>query len=184
MARTSTERGFTLIELVVAMVVFGILVTIAVPSFTSLMDSIRVKRAGDAVSAFLINAKSEAIKRNTTVTVVFQTADSGATWCAGMATISNCDCLATPNTCTLDGVARVLRGSDSYRNTLLTSAAGASADGTDFSFTPTRGTVDAGSVQVQSANGLQVRVVVSGTGRIRLCSPSGSGNIGGYPSCS
>lgn len=186
MARRFHQHGFTLVELVIAMVVFGILVTIAVPSYTSMMDSIRVKRAADAVNAFLINAKSEAIKRNQTVTVVFQTSNSNATWCAGMATISDCDCTGADNTklCRLEGVDRVLTGSASYKNMLLTNSAGNSADGTDFSFTPNRGTVDAGSVQVQSKNGLQVRVVVSGTGRIRLCSPSGSAHVGGYATCS
>lgn len=186
MTRRFTQRGFTLVELIIAMVVFGILVAIAVPSFTSLMDSIRVKRAADAISSFLTNAKSEAIKRNTTVTVVFQTSNSNATWCAGMATISDCDCTGADATklCRLDGVDRVLTGSASYKNMLLTNSAGTSADGVDFSFSPRRGTVDSGSVQVQSANGLQVRVVVSTTGRIRLCSPDGSGHVGGYATCS
>jgi prepilin-type N-terminal cleavage/methylation domain-containing protein len=178
MSKRYPQRGFTLIELIVAMAVFGILVTIAVPSFTSMMDSIRVKRAADAISAFMVNAKSEAIKRNTRVRVVFQSASGGASWCAGMTTANTCDCLATPNTCTLDGVDRVLTGS-SYQNIVLNNP----ADGTVFAFSPNRGTVNSGNAQVQSDNGLQVRVVVTGTGRIRLCSPSGSGNIGGYAVC-
>lgn len=186
MSKKNPQHGFTLIELIVAMAVFGILVMIAVPSYTSMMDSIRVKRAADAISAFVVNAKSEAIKRNRTVTVVFQTSNSHATWCAGMATISDCDCTGADATklCRLDGVDRVLTGDASYRNILLTNSLGSSADGADFSFSPNRGNVDAGSVQVQSKNGLQVRVVVSTTGRARLCSPSGSGNIGGYAVCS
>jgi type IV fimbrial biogenesis protein FimT len=171
MSRAISQHGFTLVELIVAMVVFGIMVTIAVPSFTSLMDSIRVKRAADAISSFLVNAKSEAIKRNTSVSVEFQTSNSNATWCAGMALITDCDCTGADATklCRLDGVDRVLTGS--------------SADNVGFTFTPTRGTASAGSVQVQSDDGRQVRVVVSGTGRIRLCSPSGSGHVGGYAAC-
>jgi prepilin-type N-terminal cleavage/methylation domain len=187
MSKRYPQHGFTLIELVVAMAVFGILVMIAVPSFTSMMDSIRVKRAADAISAFMANAKSEAIKRNRTVTVVFQTSNSHATWCAGMAAISDCDCTGADTTklCRLDdNVDRVLTGDASYRNILLTDSTGNTADNTDFSFSPNRGNVDAGSVQVQSKNGLKVRVVVSTTGRVRLCSPSGSGNIGGYAVCS
>lgn len=178
MSNRHPQHGFTLIELIVAMAVFGILVMIAVPSFTSLMDSIRVKRAADAISAFMVNAKSEAIKRNASVRVVFQSESSGASWCAGMTTLNTCDCLATTNTCKLDDADRVLAGS-SYRNIVLNNP----ADGTAFSFSPNRGTVNSGNAQVQSDNGLQVRVVVSTTGRIRLCSPSGSGNIGGYATC-
>lgn len=185
MSRAISQHGFTLVELIVAMVVFGIMVTIAVPSFTSLMDSIRVKRAADAISSFLVNAKSEAIKRNTSVSVEFQTSNSNATWCAGMALITDCDCTGADATklCRLDGVDRVLTGSASYKNMLLTKSDGTSADNVGFTFTPTRGTASAGSVQVQSDDGRQVRVVVSGTGRIRLCSPSGSGHVGGYAAC-
>jgi Tfp pilus assembly protein FimT len=74
----------------------------------------------------------------------------------------------------------VVRGSD-YRNIALA----VTATDSKFTFTPLRGTADvAGNAEVTSANGLKVRVVVKNTtGRIRVCSPSGSGNVGGYPAC-
>lgn len=174
-----TQRGFTVVELVITMVVFGILVTIAVPSFTSLMDSIRVKRAGDAVSAFLVNAKSEAIKQNTIIRVVVQVADSGATWCLGMTEANTCDCL-TQNSCQVDGVERTLPGS-AYKNVVLNGP----DDAHGFQFNRIRGTVQAGTnetVELESDNGINLNVIVGLTGRIRMCSPDGS--AGGYPSCS
>jgi prepilin-type N-terminal cleavage/methylation domain-containing protein len=170
-------KGFTLIELMVAIAILAILVTLAAPSFNSFIDKYRVKRAADTVSAFLINAKSEAIKRNTAVRAVFQSAGGGATWCAGMTTAASCDCMVA-NACQIDGADRLVRGGD-YKGIVLESP----ADGAVFSFTPLRGTVNSGNAQVRSVDGLQVRVRVSGTGRIRLCSPSGSGNVGGYPVC-
>ncbi len=174
-----TQKGFTLVELMVAIAIFAILATMAVPSFSSFMDKYRVKRAADTLSAFLINAKSEAIKRNATVRVVFRPA--GAPWCAGMitvsTTVSTCDC-TVPNSCQIDGADRLVRGGD-YKDILLTTT----ANGAMFSFTPLRGTVNSGNAQVQSVGGLQVRVTVSGTGRIRLCSPGNAGNRGGYPAC-
>ncbi len=171
-------KGFTLVELMVAIAIFAILATMAVPSFNSFIDKYRVKRAADTLSAFLINTKSEAIKRNTTVRVVFQSAGAGATWCAGMTTADTCDCTVA-SSCQIDSADRLVRGSD-YKAILLTSP----NDGAMFSFTPLRGTVNNGNAQVQSAGGLQVRVVVAGTGRIRLCSPGDAGNRGGYPACS
>jgi prepilin-type N-terminal cleavage/methylation domain-containing protein len=183
MMRARSQKGFTLIELLVAIAILGVLVTLAAPSFNSFIDKYRVKRAADTISAFLINTKSEAVKRNTTVRAVLNTA--GATWCAGMTTKPTCDC-AVANSCQFlkpdgnpDGADRVVRGSD-YRGILLT------ATPSTFAFTPQRGRSNvAGSAEVTSANGLKVRVVVKNTtGRIRLCSPSGSGNIGGYPVCS
>lgn len=180
-------KGFTLVEMMVAIAILAILATMAAPSFNSFFDRYRVKRAADTVSAFLINTKSEAIKRNATVRAVFQSAGSGATWCVGMTTDASCDCTVA-NSCqfkladgTPDGADRLVRGSD-FKDVTLTSP----ADGAMFSFKPLRGTVEtSNNAQVQSANGLQVRVVVKNTtGRIRLCSPSGVGNIGGYPACS
>lgn len=172
-------KGFTLIEMMVAIAILAILVSLAAPSFNSFIDKYRVKRAADSISAFLINTKSEAIKRNTTVRAVFKTGG----WCVGMTTDATCDCTVA-NSCQLklngvpDGAERVVRGSD-YRGILLAATESA------FAFTPLQGRADvAGNAEVTSANGLKVRVVVKNTtGRIRLCSPSGAGNVGGYPVC-
>lgn len=172
-----TTKGFTLVEMMVVIAVLGILLTIAIPSYTAFIDRQRVKRAADTIQAFLVNAKSEAVKRNATVRTVFQSSNSGATWCIGMTTASTCNC-TTANACQIDSADRLLNSSD-YKGVVLNNP----ASGAMFSFTPSRGTVNSGNAQVQSSLGLQGRVVVSGMGRIRLCSPSGSGNIGGYPVC-
>lgn len=176
MGAITPQRGFTLIELIVVMVVLGILLAMAVPSFTTLMDSIRVKRAGDAVSAFLVNTKSEAIKRNTTVRAIVQSASSGATWCIGMTTASTCDCL-TAGSCQIDGVDRII-SSSAYKNILLDGP----DDGHAFVFSALRGTVTGNeTVEFESDNAQKLNVVVGLTGRVRLCSPDGS--AGGYPTC-
>lgn len=177
--RKRSQEGFTLVELIIAVVVFGILMTIAVPSFTELMDSIRVKRAGDAVNAFLVNAKSEAIKQNTIVRVVVQEADSGATWCLGMTTANTCDCL-TDGACLINGAERRVTYT-SYKNITMDEP----DDGHVFQFRPLRGTVPVGSnetIELESTNGIKLNVMVGTTGRIRMCSPDGS--AGGYASCS
>ncbi len=176
MIASNAQRGFTLIELIVVMIVLGILLSMAVPSFTGLMDSIRVKRAGDAVSAFLVNAKSEAIKRNTTVRAVVQVANSGTTWCVGMTTASTCDC-QTVNSCQIDGVDRTV-SSTAYKKIVLNEP----DTGHAFVFSALRGTVTGNeTVELESDNAQKLNVVVGMTGRIRLCSPDGS--AGGYPTC-
>ncbi|KAF1709464.1 pre-pilin like leader sequence [Pseudoxanthomonas kalamensis DSM 18571] len=72
--------GFTLIELMVTVAVLAILVTLAVPSFTSLINSNRLTGQANSLVADLQLARSEAIRRNRTITVCRST--DGAT-CAG-----------------------------------------------------------------------------------------------------
>lgn len=66
---SSGQRGFTLIELMVAVAVFAVLLGIAVPSFQSLSASNQVtSQTNDFVSALNL-ARSEAIRRGSRVTV-------------------------------------------------------------------------------------------------------------------
>lgn len=61
--------GFTLVELLVVMVVVAVLAALAAPSFNHLMDSERVKSAATDLYIALSRARSEAIKRDTNVTL-------------------------------------------------------------------------------------------------------------------
>ena len=63
------NRGFTLIELVVAVAVLSILTTIAIPGFSRLIESTRLTSATNSLSAALQVARSEAVNRNAGVQV-------------------------------------------------------------------------------------------------------------------
>jgi len=72
--------GFTLVELMLALTVLGILASLALPSLSDLVKGQRVKTASSDVYASLIYARSEAIKRAADVTVVPNTTDWAAGW--------------------------------------------------------------------------------------------------------
>lgn len=73
------EHGFTLVELLLVVVIMGILTAIAMPNFTQLIRSMRIKNASFDVYASIAAARSEAITRNTTVTIT----PVGGDWAAG-----------------------------------------------------------------------------------------------------
>ena len=62
-------NGFTLIELMMTMVIVGILVTLAAPSFNNFVLKSRVNSAATELQMSLLLARSEAAKRNSSVTI-------------------------------------------------------------------------------------------------------------------
>lgn len=75
-------KGFTLVELMVTVAVMAILAMIAIPSFTSLINSNRIVSQANELVAVVQGARSEAIRYNQRVYVC---SSSNGTSCAGSA---------------------------------------------------------------------------------------------------
>jgi type IV fimbrial biogenesis protein FimT len=73
------KAGFTVIEMMIVVVLLGIIATLAAPSFRDYTLNQRVKNAAFDLNASLSNARSEAIKRNATVSVTA----AGTGWADG-----------------------------------------------------------------------------------------------------
>ena len=63
------QRGFTLIELLLGLIVSGLLASLAVPSFTSLLGSQQRLGAAQSLAQGLRYARAEAIARNRAVVI-------------------------------------------------------------------------------------------------------------------
>ena len=66
---TRRDRGFTLLELMIALTVVAILATLAAPSFRALMANQRVRSASSDLVLQLTLTRSEAIKQNAAITI-------------------------------------------------------------------------------------------------------------------
>lgn len=179
MKNASLQRGVTIFELMVTLIVAAILLSIAVPSFSNLFDKNRVKGAAEELSAQIQFARSQAIARNSDVVVDVMV--DGDDWCVGLDEdlSDDCDCVDTPAQCTIDGVQRVTESAKFNGVTLPTGDA-------DITFEGTRGLPVGGGTTtfgLQSSEGKRIGLAVNPIGRVALCSPSGAQNLWEYPTC-
>jgi len=73
----TTQRGMTLIELMIALAVAGVLFGLAMPTFRAWIQNSQIRTAADAVINGIQLARSEAIRRNKPVEFILRT---GADW--------------------------------------------------------------------------------------------------------
>ncbi|MDH0896114.1 MULTISPECIES: GspH/FimT family pseudopilin [unclassified Pseudomonas] len=68
MSRKHTA-GFTLIELMITLVILAIFISIAIPSFSRLIENNRVTATTNEFHALLLSARSDAVTKRTSITV-------------------------------------------------------------------------------------------------------------------
>ena len=113
----SRYSGYTLMELLVAVAVIGILLSVAAPGFQSLLKDSRLVTTNNKIASVLRFARSEAIKSSSGVTICPRSTDTacGTDWNGGMLVFH--DALS-------DGSPLVLDSSDSIVRIISTSPSG------------------------------------------------------------
>jgi type IV fimbrial biogenesis protein FimT len=89
--RRAKAEGFTLVEVMVVIVLAAILMALALPSFSGLMERFRVEGVAAALTASMIHARSEAVRRGQTVTIQPREGCSGKDWSCGWDTVAGKD---------------------------------------------------------------------------------------------
>lgn len=202
-----SQKGVTLLELMIAAAILGIIITVAVPSFSDIGDSQRLIGATEQVYNHIQQARSESVSGNSVAYVNFNAPVSptavSATWQYGVSTGNSlCTLTATTpttaNACVIvvsDGDANLDPGDGSvdtgdlvlmrYTNADWTGTSmqinSFSSGNTQIVFNPVRGTSTDGEINLISGNGKLLRIELSLLGRPTICSPDGS--IPNYKVC-
>lgn len=147
--------GLTLIELMIGLAICALLMSLAVPSLSHVMQRQRLKAAALGFEVDLREARYEAVRRGAPMHVTFA---QGTDWCYAIATRADCDCrIAQP--CRVKAVR-----SSEHRGVKLVQAA-------PVNYEPETGrATDAGGGAVwQTDNGQRVRVGLTPMGRPSAC---------------
>jgi prepilin-type N-terminal cleavage/methylation domain-containing protein len=157
------NTGMTLLEVMIVVAIIGIIVAIAVPSFSTMLEKQRIKDAAEAMLADLRWARTESIKRNKKVRVTFTTGNSWSYTINGDPTGINT-------------LLKTVNGSDFPSTTLATASFAGRVAYTTFD--PVRGTNPNNGTATITSNNFSAGVKISTLGRVRIC-----GSMGGYDAC-
>lgn len=164
------QQGLSFLELLTILAIAGILATLSIPLFTSLIQNYRISATGENLYYSLQYARTEAVKRNATVYVSFH---AGDTWCYGINTGSACDCTTASN-CNL--------GTTSYAASQQMSLSITGLSGTYVSFEKVHGAASASGDVTFTQYGQSsplITVMINRLGNLQLCATG----ISGYTAC-
>lgn len=175
----SKVKGFTLIEMMIVIGILGIILSIAVPLFSNMINAVKLKSSIESVKNDLVFAKNEALKQNKN-TFIKISKTSATDWCIGVSTTDTCDCKTAAASC------------DLY--TRIEPGVSLISDGIQVEFDKTR-TLPNSLVFLKplplnitlargnSTDEKHAAVSLNPVGKTIICSPTSGKSLGGLPAC-
>jgi type IV fimbrial biogenesis protein FimT len=182
--RSPKQRGFTVIELMITVIIAAVALTLGMPSMISAIEKRRTIAAAERVYGQLQLARLQAVARSQPVIAEFWFDDPD--WGMGITNnAANCDPEDNNPVCSLPDVTGAnavtywISGADFTDITVESSA--------NITFSPQRATATAAGIDIVSTGrvGYAMRVEVGVLGQISMCSPDADPAtfVGGYRPC-
>jgi type IV fimbrial biogenesis protein FimT len=186
-----SDRGFTLIELMIGLAVMGILLAVAVPAFDRFLQNTKIRNAAELTITGLNLARAEALRRNTNVrfqlvsdlTASCSASGSSLSWVVSLSDPAGA-CNAAPSDTTaprivqkrsaLEGTAGVVAAATGGSGVVYTGLGRVSSGGlTQIDLSTMQGTCEH-----LDANGNRrcLRILISTGGQARMCDPKVADN--------
>ncbi|HSR01922.1 MAG TPA: GspH/FimT family pseudopilin [Methylophilaceae bacterium] len=159
------QSGFSLVELVIVIAIFGILASFAVPSYQQMIENSKIKTATDSILSGFQIARAEAVKRNINVQLEF---GAGSAWTV-------CVSPAGGGSCTAANTIQSRKSSEGSSSdvTVVASVAGPYVfNGFGILTSPGGATIDIDNAALSSAKSRNLRVIAGASGAIKSCDPS------------
>ncbi|WP_409421066.1 prepilin-type N-terminal cleavage/methylation domain-containing protein [Pseudaeromonas sp. ZJS20] len=171
-------QGFSLLELMVAIMVLAILLTVGIPSYVQFREDNTLSSAGRDLYGGVLLARSESTKRhNEDVKVLFF---GGSSWCYRITDLDAATCDSCSATCDIDGDGQTRGGDAASYSGVQMSNIGYPDDA--LLMGSLRGTMLDGSILL-SLGSKEIKVTTNKLGRVYLCTPPGT-YLTGVDACS
>jgi type IV fimbrial biogenesis protein FimT len=190
----SAVKGFTLVELMIAVGILAIITSLALPSYRTIIEKRQVTSGAEQLAGFLSSVQMESVKRSENISVTYSRTDVD-TWCIGVVSgPTACDCTITDSTdsdaCVIDAQLRVASDANLNFPGIMSSMDGDGA----FIFDPARGLVyddvtdptsfdEAEFELISEDSTYALNVQVTSTGRIKICSDSDATKVPRFATC-
>lgn len=181
---TRTHRGFTIIEMMIAIAIMSMLLALALPNFSIFLQNTQIKNAGESVLQGLNLARAEALRRNAAVRFQFVSdltaacalATNSLAWVVSLADPTvRCD--VAPSDTTAPQIVQKQSAREGTANVIIATTGGSvvtfgglgrpsGAQMTQIDISNSSGTCEASGGTLRC-----MRVLISTGGQPRLCDP-------------